>query len=107
MTTEVLTPEQHREVAEGMARDLVRLFPELTVEIAGTWVWVSGDTKPRHQELKALGLRWSPKKQRWYHRGHGGANRRGMPWDYIRDKYGAERVNQERDEIASSAGRLF
>lgn len=28
--------------------------------------WVSGDTKPRRELLKAMGFRWAPKKKKWY-----------------------------------------
>lgn len=34
--------------------------------IEGTWMWVSGDTKPHREELKRLGLRWAPKRKMWY-----------------------------------------
>lgn len=34
--------------------------------IEGTWMWVSGNTKPHREELKKFGLRWAPKKQKWY-----------------------------------------
>ena len=32
----------------------------------GCCVWVKGDTKPHKEELKAFGLKFSPKKQAWY-----------------------------------------
>lgn len=34
--------------------------------IEGTWMWVSGNTKPHREELKRLGLRWAPKRKMWY-----------------------------------------
>lgn len=34
--------------------------------IEGTWLWVSGDTKPHREELKRLGLRWAPRRKAWY-----------------------------------------
>lgn len=39
---------------------------EVEFDIEGTWLWVSGDTKPHREELKRLGLRWAPKKKMWY-----------------------------------------
>lgn len=38
----------------------------LTIEMRGTWVWVTGDTKPQKEALKAAGYKWSPKKVAWY-----------------------------------------
>lgn len=37
----------------------------LTIEICGCWVWVSGDTRPHREVLKASGYRWAPKKLMW------------------------------------------
>ena len=31
-------------------------------------VWVSGDTRPHREELKAAGAKWSGKRQAWYWR---------------------------------------
>lgn len=56
--------------------ETVGFFPELIesisnmadveLEIEGTWMWVSGNTKPHREELKKFGLRWAPKKKMWY-----------------------------------------
>ena len=35
-------------------------------EQSGDWYWISGDTLPHKDELKALGCRWSKKRQKWY-----------------------------------------
>ena len=32
----------------------------------GCCIWASGRTRPRREALKALGMRWSPKRQAWY-----------------------------------------
>jgi hypothetical protein len=39
------------------------------VELIGSWLWVSGNTKPIKDELKALNFRWCPKKD-------------GQPWTW-------------------------
>jgi hypothetical protein len=67
------------------------------VELIGSWLWVSGNTKPIKDELKALKFRWCPKKT-------------GQPWTWhdsytlyisskgrmskadIEDKYGVEEL---------------
>lgn len=35
-------------------------------EQSGDWYWISGDTLPHKETLKALGCRWSKKRQKWY-----------------------------------------
>jgi hypothetical protein len=38
------------------------------VEVIGSWVWVSGDTKQIKDELKLVGFLWSNKKLSWYNK---------------------------------------
>jgi len=61
----------------------------LTIEIVGTWIWVSGDTRPQRQALKAAKFFWSHEKKMWYWR-H--ASRRGWKsgktLDEIKQKHG-------------------
>lgn len=37
----------------------------LNIEICGAWLWVSGDTKPHKEALKAAGFKWAAKKAMW------------------------------------------
>ena len=69
-------------------------FPTLRIEITGSWLWVSGDTKPHRKELKDHGLRWSRKKEKWYLKGAPSARygKQGASWDYIVSKYGLEEL---------------
>jgi hypothetical protein len=41
---------------------------DLTIEICGLWIWVSGDTKAHKDQLKSAGYFWSAKKTMWYFR---------------------------------------
>ena len=36
------------------------------IEICGSFIWLSGNTKPYKEVLKALGFRWARKKRMWY-----------------------------------------
>lgn len=38
----------------------------VTVTLSGTWLWISGDTYPLRDALKAIGCRWSGKRREWY-----------------------------------------
>lgn len=46
--------------------DVLAGLDGVTVEIIGTFIWVSGDTKPVKETLKAMGFRWSRNKFCWY-----------------------------------------
>jgi len=37
-------------------------------EVAGNWIWISGDTKAHKDAIKALGCKWASKKQMWFYR---------------------------------------
>lgn len=36
------------------------------IEVIGSFVWISGDTKPHRDELKSLKFRWHRTKAMWY-----------------------------------------
>lgn len=46
----------------------------ITVEQIGTWIWVSGNTKPYKEKLKDHKFQWSKVKNMWYF--HEGKRRR-------------------------------
>lgn len=40
----------------------------LMIEICGSWVWVTGETRLHKDILKTAGFKWASKKQAWYFR---------------------------------------
>lgn len=68
-------------------------FPGLIVELCGSWLWISGDTRPVKEQLKAAGCRWSSNKKMWYWRhaedgAHWSRGKKTM--NQIREKYGSQ-----------------
>lgn len=67
----------------------------IEIELVGSWVWVSGETKRHKDALKAAGYRWSGKRRMWYWRA-GGSKRRwrhsSATYAELCDKYGCETV---------------
>lgn len=58
------TFDEYRDILEKIIH-----FQGVKIEIIGTWVWVSGDTKPYKDTLKEMKFRWSPNKTAWaWHR---------------------------------------
>jgi hypothetical protein len=41
-------------------------MPEVKVALIGTWIWVTGETKPWKEQLKVEGLRWHVARKCWY-----------------------------------------
>ena len=45
---------------------LILHFENITIELVGSWVGVSGDTKEIKEKLKEIGFKWASKKKMWY-----------------------------------------
>lgn len=54
-----------------------RLGDNVEIALAGTWLWITGDTKAVKEKIKECGFRFAPLKKAWswhpgtYHRRHG------------------------------------
>lgn len=68
----------------------------IKIEICGSWVWVSGNTKEHWLLFKGAGFRYSPPKKMVYFRPEYSKRRRykknGLSIDEIRSKYGSEKI---------------
>lgn len=90
------TPEEFREIIDALMK-----IPGLLIELCGSWIWVSGDTKNHKEELKLIpGLHWAPKKKMWYWRKEEDSSHNRSSWDMkkIREKYGSEKVSSSTKE---------
>ena len=66
-------------------------IPGLIIELCGSWLWISGDTRNFKDYIKATGCKWSGKKKMWYWH-PGDFKRRGHGWtiERIRERFGSE-----------------
>lgn len=55
------TPEQFADLIRTLTK-----FNGCIVELIGSWIWVSGNTKDYKDELKKLNFKFSAKKTAWY-----------------------------------------
>jgi hypothetical protein len=74
-------------------------FVGINIEICGTWVWVSGNTKQYKDELKKVGFWWASKKLMWYWHTPEQTAHRHKTWsmDKIREKYGSQFIGNNPD----------
>jgi curved DNA-binding protein CbpA len=74
----------------------------ITIELCGTWLWITGETKQHKETLKELGFKFSGKKCAWYY--HSGQYRKkskkNLSIEEIRNLYGSEKVNREEQQQA-------
>ncbi len=67
-------------------------YENVTIEVVGSWIWVSGETKAIKDKLKELGFRWARVKKMWCYgeKIRNGGNTKSM--DDIKSKYGCTTV---------------
>lgn len=63
---------------------------DIVIEIIGCFVWVTGNTKPHREQLKALKFQWHSKKIAWYLKpeDYRKRSRKDYDLDEIRQMYG-------------------
>ena len=88
-------------------------FDRLDIEVCGSWIWVSGTTGEKTDEmtairsaLKGAGFRWHKPKSKWYKNPKSDlkrkARRSNVDMDQIRDRYGSKKIEtQSRQKLAS------
>jgi len=77
-------------------------YENITIELVGSWIWISGDTKAIKDTLKELNFKWASKKKMWYYGEMRGKNPKQKSMDEIKSKYGCQTVKtKEKRRIAS------
>lgn len=73
-------------------------LPNITLEVCGSWVWVSGDTKTHKEIFKTHQFKWAPKKKMWHFRPQDwkSSSRGNMDMEKIRTKYGSQSVKASK-----------
>ena len=90
------TPEQFA--------DLIRTLTKMNgclVELIGSWIWISGNTKEYKDQLKELHFKFSAKKAAWYY--HEGEyhkkNGKVFNMDDLRNMWGTTKYENEQKAI--------
>ena len=104
--------EQNFDPFDGYREIINQLLniPNITIELCGTWLWVTGvkkEDKEKQAILKELNFSFSGKKIAWYwkpgEKKYRKKSKRELNLDEIRNLYGSERVNnhnrQDQEEL--------
>lgn len=90
-------------------KDFIHIIDVLTklngieVEICGSWIWVSGNTKEHKEVLKGLKFHYANKKQAWYYHTepYKKKSKRELTLNEIRDMFGSQKYKaKEERELA-------
>lgn len=96
-TYEKAAVERYKAVIKALAG-----LAGLEIHLAGTWLWIGGNTREHRAELKKAGCRWATKKGMWYYRDgrcRCGRGRGTTPISKIRMKYGWRRVKNSSGDV--------
>lgn len=76
----------------------VIFLEDVTIEVIGSWIWISGNTRPIKEELKQKGFKFSPNKTAWYwyYGEYHKFSKRRFSMDDIRAMWGSEEVETQR-----------
>ena len=98
------TPEYFKDLISELMK-----LDGIIIEIIGCFVWVTGDTRPNKDRLRALNFQWHSKKTAWYLKpeDYKKRNHKDYDLDEIREMYGTNgavnskgtiKLERERDE---------
>jgi len=70
---------------------------DITIEIIGAWLWISGNTYPHRKELKELGFKFASQKKCWFWHSETFRKKshRQLSMDDIRNYYGSTEVETD------------
>ena len=75
----------------------LRHLAGVKLEVCGSWLWVTGDTRPVKDAIKAAGLRFSPNKSAWYWHpaGYRKKSKNRYSMDEVRNMWGSQDLESE------------
>lgn len=84
---------------KNILNELVKIKADITIEVIGHWIWVYGpDTKAIKTQLKELGFKWAPKKEKWHWGISSHRTIKPMKMEHIRLKYGSTIYSSSKEE---------
>lgn len=92
--------EQKTEYREQTAEEFADIINKVIhldgveIEIVGSWVWLSGNTYPHRETIKAAGFFFSSKHKKWYFNGSTKKSRKHtkLTFEQVKDIHGSKKV---------------
>ena len=96
-TTE--TPAEFRDIVAALLK-----LDGLTVELCGSWLWVTGNTFPNRERLKEAGYRFSKNKVAWYWHDENSIShsKKRYSLDEIRLMHGSETLKNQGGKLGAA-----
>ena len=81
-------------------------LPGINIELAGKWLWVTGNTYPIRSQLKQAGFLFASTKKAWFYKGIESKGRGQMSLEDIKAKYGAKTIMPEGSKQLKGIGSI-
>ena len=97
-------PNKYREIIVKLV-----MLDGVIVNVVGSWLWISGDTRKHKDSLKAYGCKWSNGRKMWYWVPYNMAPQAfsGIPMETLESTYGVTRYKaapSDNDNEGSKQG---
>lgn len=91
-TASTETAEEFKEIINALIH-----LDGITIEVIGSWLWVTGNTYPNRKALKELHFQFSKSKTAWYYHtsDYRKTSNKTFSLEQIRDLYGSQTVKTE------------
>lgn len=90
--------------------DILIKYSNIEIDVIGSWLWVSGETKPIKEILKDLKFKWHDVKKCWYYKNtrRKSSLAANLNFDDLINIYGGAKynTNQKNDSENPEANRL-
>lgn len=75
-------------------------YLDISIEVCGSWLWITGNTKLHKEVLKNLKFRYAHKKQAWYYHTepYRKKSKRELTLDEIRNMFGSEKYQSKQEK---------
>lgn len=72
-------------------------FDGIEIEIAGQWIWISGNTYSYKKELKEISFKWASQKKQWFWHSESFRKKshKTLSMDEIRNYYGSTKIQTD------------
>lgn len=76
-------------------------YENIVIEVIGSWIWLSGDTKQIKDTLKEIGFKWARTKKLWFYGEMKRRNPKEQNIEDIKAKYGCQTVKTKQQKKIS------
>ena len=89
------TVNQYKDIISALIK-----MQGVKVELCGSWLWITGETKTYKEQLKYIGCLWSANKSAWYYNGSDRKTKRAhcKNMDEVRSKWGSQTIYRDQEQ---------